>query len=76
MYTAIYKKFGKYYSAWVLEVPGVNSQGKTKAEAEENLKEAISLVLAARKKFLQKELGKTKITLEPIIVKNEKKRLG
>jgi predicted RNase H-like HicB family nuclease len=30
MYTAIYKKSGKYYSAWVEEVPGVNTQGRTK----------------------------------------------
>lgn len=56
MYTAFYKKFGKYYSAWVLEVPGANSQGKTKAEAEKNLKEAVELVLSARKKYLKKEL--------------------
>jgi len=52
MYTAIYKKLEKYYSAWVVEVPGANSQGKTKKEAESNLKEALSLVLAARNKLL------------------------
>ncbi len=61
MYTAIYKKSGKYYSAWVLEVPGANTQGKTKSEAEKNLKEALSLVLAAREKYFRKELGKAKV---------------
>jgi predicted RNase H-like HicB family nuclease len=62
MYTAIYKKSGKYYSAWVLEVPGANTQGRTKKEAEKNLKEALSLVLSARNKYLRKELGKSKVT--------------
>lgn len=62
MYTAIYKKSGKYYSAWILEVPGVNTQGKTIKEAQENLKEALSLILATREKYLRKELGKAKVT--------------
>lgn len=69
MYTAVYKKSGKYYSAWVLEVPGANSQGKTKAEAEKNLKEALGLVLDARKKYLQKEIGKTKVVMLPLAIK-------
>jgi predicted RNase H-like HicB family nuclease len=64
MYTAIYKKSGKFYSAWVLEVPGANTQGRTKKEAESNLKEALLLVLSARNKFLRKELGKSKVTKE------------
>ena len=62
MYTAIYKKSGKYYSAWVLEVPGVNTQGKTKQEAQKNLKEALSLVMEARRKYLRKEIGKARVT--------------
>ncbi len=51
MYTAVYKKSGKYYSAWVEWVLGVNTQGRTKKEAEKNLKKALSLVLAARDKY-------------------------
>lgn len=62
MYTAIYKKSGKYYSAWVLEVPGVNTQGRTKKEAESNLKEALFLVMEARRKYLHKEIGKARVT--------------
>lgn len=68
MYTAIYKKSGKYYSAWVLEVPGANTQGRTKKEAEKNLKEALSLVLHARNKYLRKELGNAKITKETLVL--------
>jgi len=62
MYTAIYKKSGKYYSAWVLEVPGANTQGRTKKQAENNLKEALALVLDARDKYFRKELGKARVT--------------
>ena len=69
MYTAIYKKSGKYYSAWIMEVPGVNTQGKTKKEAESNLREALKLVLAAREKYLRKELGKAKVTRAALAVR-------
>lgn len=44
-FTAIYKKTGKWYSAWIEEIPGVNTQGKTLAEARENLQDAIMLVI-------------------------------
>ena len=50
-FTAIYQKRGDRYIAWVEEVPGVNTQGKTKAEAKENLKEALMLILAANRKL-------------------------
>jgi predicted RNase H-like HicB family nuclease len=44
-FTAVYKRTGKWYSAWIEEIPGVNTQGKTLREAKENLKEALRLVL-------------------------------
>ncbi len=44
-FTANYKKTGAWYSAWVEEIPGVNTQGKTLAKAKENLKDALLLVL-------------------------------
>ena len=68
MYTAIYKKSGKYYSAWVLEVPGANTQGKTKKEAQSNLREALSLVLSARNKYFRKQLGKAKVIKETLLL--------
>lgn len=43
-FTAIYQKCDDHYIAWVEEVPGVNTQGKTKREAKENLGEALLLV--------------------------------
>jgi len=68
MYTAIYKKSGKYYSAWVLEVPGANTQGRTKKDAQKNLKESLALVLSARNKYFRKELGTAKVTKETFVL--------
>ena len=42
--TARYKKSGNWYLGWIKEIPGVNTQGKTLKEAEENLKEALLLI--------------------------------
>lgn len=54
-FTAIYKKQGKWFSAWVEEIPGVNTQGKTLREAKENLKEALALVLSVNKALSQQD---------------------
>lgn len=50
-FTAVYKKRGKHYIAWVEEIPGVNTQGKTKKETRENLKEALFLILEANREI-------------------------
>ena len=44
-FTSIIEKSGKWYVAYVEEIPGVNTQGRTLAEARRNLKEALTLVL-------------------------------
>ena len=44
-FTAIYQKRGKWTLAWIEEIPGVNTQGRTLKEAKENLKEALQLVM-------------------------------
>ena len=48
-FTAIYKKTGKWYSAWIEEIPGVNTQGQTLAEARENLQDAIMFVMESNR---------------------------
>ena len=48
-FTAVYQKSGKWVIAWVEEIPGVNTQGRTLKEAKENLKEALGLVLEANR---------------------------
>ncbi len=44
-FTAVFRKAGKWYLAWVEEIPGVNTQGRTLKEAKENLREALQLIL-------------------------------
>ena len=44
-FTATYVKKGKWYLATVEEIPGVNTQGRTLAEAKKNLKEALVMIL-------------------------------
>lgn len=56
IFTAVYKKRPGAVVAWIEEIPGVNTQGKTKAEAMENLKEALALVLAENRKSSLKGL--------------------
>ncbi|OGZ03998.1 MAG: hypothetical protein A2648_00140 [Candidatus Lloydbacteria bacterium RIFCSPHIGHO2_01_FULL_41_20] len=56
-FTAIYKKTGKWYSGWIEEIPGVNTQGKTLSETKINLREALSLILETNR-FLNKPTGK------------------
>lgn len=50
-FTALYKKSQGWYAAWIEEIPGVNTQGKTLKEARENLKEALALVLETNRLF-------------------------
>jgi predicted RNase H-like HicB family nuclease len=54
-FTAIIEKRGKWYVATVEEVPGVNTQGRTLAEARRNLKEALELVLEANRELAARE---------------------
>jgi predicted RNase H-like HicB family nuclease len=40
-YTAVIRKNAGWWIGWVAEIPGVNSQGKTRAELISNLKSAL-----------------------------------
>lgn len=54
--TAIFKKVPEGYIAFVEELPGANTQGKTLQEARKNLEEAIQLVLEANRLFAEEML--------------------
>jgi len=56
-FTAVYKKRGNQYIAWIEEIPGVNTQGRTRKEVKENLKEALVLVLRANRAISRKHTG-------------------
>ena len=50
-FTAVYERRGRWYVAYVEELPGVNTQGRTLREARANLKEAIKLVIEANREL-------------------------
>lgn len=54
MYTAIYKKVRSGYIAWLEEIPGVNTQGASKKEAKENLADALSEFILARRELTKR----------------------
>lgn len=56
-FTAIYQKRGKWVVAWVEEIPGVNTQGRTQREARENLREALGLILRANRQLALRDAG-------------------
>lgn len=45
MYRAIIKKSDPWWIGWIEEIPGVNSQGKTREELLENLRSALQEAL-------------------------------
>jgi len=46
--TRIIQKRGRWYVAYVKEVPGANTQGRTLVETRRNLDEAVALIIAAK----------------------------
>lgn len=44
-YTAVVQKHGEWWIGWVEEVPGVNSQGQTREELLDNLRDALEEAL-------------------------------
>ena len=43
--TAVFQRDGDWWIAFVDEIPGVNTQGRSLQEARENLREALQLVI-------------------------------
>lgn len=44
-FTAVFQKVHGGYTTWIEEMPNVISEGKTKAEAKMNLRDALELML-------------------------------
>lgn len=59
-FTAIYQKRGKWIIAWIEEIPGVNTQGRTRKEIKENLKEALQLILETNRALATGRSAETK----------------
>ncbi len=67
-FTAVYKKSGKWYSAWIEEVPGVNTQGRTLKEVRENLREALTLIIEINRLLHDAETSQEKFIREPLVI--------
>ena len=50
-FTSVIEKRGRWYVAYIEEIPGVNTQGRTLAEDRRNLKEALALVIEANREL-------------------------
>ena len=50
-FTAVFRKVRSGYVAFVEELPGANTQGKTLRETRANLQEAVALVLEANREI-------------------------
>jgi predicted RNase H-like HicB family nuclease len=57
IFEATIEKRDKCYIGWIDEVPGAFSQGKTIKEVEENLAEAVLLVLEAERELKNTDSG-------------------
>ena len=67
-FTGVYKRVGKWYSAWVEEIPGVNSQGRTLKEAKENLREALLLILETNRLISKNSEGDSPVMRKSLAV--------
>lgn len=63
--TAVFQKMQGGYVAFVEELPGANSQGKTLAEARTNLGEAVRMVLEANRALAEEALAGHEVIREP-----------
>ena len=66
-FTAVYVKKSKWFTAYVEEIQGVNTQGRTLAEAKGNLKDALILVLEENRKAAHRSHPSSAIE-EPISI--------
>ena len=67
-FTAIYRKSGDWWAAYVEELPGAHTQGATLDEARENLREAVTLILEANRELAERELEGVDVVREELTV--------
>ena len=56
-YNAVIRQDGKWWIGWIEEVPGVNSQGATRDELIDNLREALSEAIEMNREDARKAAG-------------------
>jgi len=54
-FTAVFKKVRGGYTVWIEEMPGVISEGKSRKQAETNIKDALKLMLETNRTAVSKD---------------------
>ena len=67
-FTAVYEEDGDWWIAYVEELPGANTQGRTLEEARENLKEAVALVIQSNRELARQESQGKDVIREELVV--------
>ena len=67
-FTAVFEQDGDWWIGYLEELPGANTQGRTLAEARENLKDAVRLLIAANRELTRRELQGKNIVREELVV--------
>ena len=67
-FTAVIIEEDGWYVAWAEELPGANTQGRTIEEARDNLKDAIQMILEARREEDDRELAGQRVLRESLFV--------
>jgi predicted RNase H-like HicB family nuclease len=67
-FTAVYRQVPEGFIAFVEELPGANSQGRTLDEARANLREAVVLVLDSNRQLAEDELRGADVIREPLLL--------
>jgi predicted RNase H-like HicB family nuclease len=57
-FTAVFQKVPEGYIGFVEELPGANTQAATLEEAHANLREAIQIVLAAKRTLAEERVSR------------------
>ena len=65
-FTAIFEKTKDWWIAFVEELPGTNTQGKTIDEARKNFKEAVELILRSNRELSKRELAGRQVVREKL----------
>ena len=56
-YTAVIRQDGEWWIGWVIEIPGVNAQERTRPELIDSLREALGDVLQMNREAALNEAG-------------------
>jgi len=67
-FNAVYEKTDDGWIGYVEELPGANTQGKTKEEVKDNLKEAVQLIVETNRELARLEFEGKNVIREELLV--------